>query len=85
MRRLVITGPAAGFDAIELFPIDAPGVTFGPAQATVTGDRFRVAVDIDVQPRNALGAPLRVRGVLGLGDRTSDPSYAFDVPVETEP
>jgi len=84
-RRLVLTGPAAGFDAVQLFPIDAPGITFGEPQATVTGDRFRVAVDVDVQPRNALGAPVRVRGVVGLGGRTSDPSYAFDIPVESDP
>ena len=69
-------------EEIEFFPLPAPGVTFGRPEIVVQADRFRVVVTYDVQPQNALGGALSVRGVVGLGKRGSDPCYHFDLPVE---
>ena len=80
--RLILTGPADTREEIEFFPLPAPGVTFGRPEIVVQADRFRVAVTYDVQPQNALGGALSVRGVVGLGKRGSDPCYYFDLPVE---
>lgn len=80
--RLILTGPADAHEEIEFFPLPVPGVTFGKPDIIVQADRFRVVVTYDVQPQNALGGVMSVRGVLGLGKRGSEPCYHFNLPVE---
>jgi thiol:disulfide interchange protein DsbD len=74
---LTVTGPAAGFDRVELFPVEMPGVTYGPARTSVAGDRFTVEVGVEIKAANARGKPMALRGVIALGPRVEDPSYEY--------
>jgi thiol:disulfide interchange protein DsbD len=80
--RLTLTGPAHANEEIEFFPLPVPGVTIGKPDIIVEADRFRLVVTYDVQPQNALGGAMSVKGVLGLGKRGSDPCYHFELPLE---
>ncbi len=75
---LVITGTAAGAAAIEFFPFDTPGVTYGAARSSVANGAFRVEVPLEINPGNALGKPLRAGGVVSLG--ADSPSYELLLP-----
>jgi DsbC/DsbD-like thiol-disulfide interchange protein len=78
-RVLTITGPAQGRSAARILPIESPGVTYDRAEVEVKNDRFRIVVPVQVQPRNALGRPLRVAGLVTLGTELDDPCYDFEL------
>jgi thiol:disulfide interchange protein DsbD len=79
--RLIITGPADAHEMIEFFPLPVPGVTFGKAEVSVSADRFRVIAPYQVKPQNALGEPLSVNGLIGLGNHRHEPCYHVEVPL----
>jgi hypothetical protein len=56
-------------------------VTFGEARIERTGDMLRTIVPVTLEPVNAMGKPMRLAGVIGLGRELTDPSYVFDVPL----
>ena len=77
---LIITAPAGDATTATLFPIEMPGVTFGRPRITIERGVLTASVDVEVRPQNARGEPLRIAGVLGLGEKRSDPSFTFELP-----
>jgi thiol:disulfide interchange protein DsbD len=82
---LVITGPASGKREAAFFPFDTPGVLPDAAHVVVVDGRFRITVPFTTEPRNALGAPLRVGGVIGLGPGPDGPAYEITIPIGKRP
>jgi thiol:disulfide interchange protein DsbD len=80
--RLVLSGPAGGHAKASLFPVEKPGVTYGSKHSSVDADRFRIAVDVEVDPENALGEPMAIRGLVALGTTLDDPCYEFTIPLD---
>ncbi len=82
--NMTISLPADGRSEIEFFPNPSPGVTFGEAKSEVKGDALHIIVPVALEPRNALGKPMRLAGVIGLGRNQDDPCFVFDVPAGGE-
>lgn len=80
-ETVTITAPAGDFTNATLFPIESPGVTFGRPEVTIENGTLTARVEVEVRPQNARGEPLKIAGVLGLGTKRSDPSYAFEIPL----
>lgn len=78
---LTLTAPAGSHSTFEFFPAPSPGVEFGEATSETAGRTLRVRVPVTLKPNNALGKPLRISGVLGVGQTVDDPSYWFDIPL----
>lgn len=76
---LRVTGPAGEFESIEFFPIEVPGVTFGEPEMSVADGQFTLRVRVALNASNAMGEAMVVKGVIGLGDAHSDPSYSFKI------
>ncbi len=83
--RLTVRGPAGGRSTVSFFPAVSPGVCWGPVEARVAGDRFLVAADVQVNPKNALGEPIVIGGLVALGSSLDDPCYDLSVPVQERP
>lgn len=81
---LTIDMPAAGATAAEFFPNPSPGVVFGDAATELKGQRLHTIVPVTLEPNNAMGKPMHLRGVIGVGPSTNDACYAFDVPLTAE-
>jgi DsbC/DsbD-like thiol-disulfide interchange protein len=77
--RLTITVPSAGRDQAEFFPNPSPGVTFGDPKFEFEGQTLRMIVPVAVDPNNALGRPMHIAGVLGLGRDQGEPCYQFHI------
>ncbi len=82
---LEITAPTAtlaGRGALFI-PDDCPGIEFvagiGPVPLTQSGEKSSARIDIAVHPGDASGAPLRIRGLLLVGERDADPAYEIDL------
>jgi DsbC/DsbD-like thiol-disulfide interchange protein len=80
--RFIVEGPAGEHHRVGLLPIPVPGVRFGKPDASVSDGMFRISVPIDLDPTNALGKPMAIRGVVALGERLDEPSYEFNLPVD---
>lgn len=80
-ETLTVSGPAHGFEEATLLPHPTPGVTFAKSDIDIEGDRFVLTVTITTQPRNFAGTNPLARGLIGLGEEISDPSYEFSVPL----
>ena len=80
-KLMTITLPAEGRASGEFFPNPSPGVEFGEAKMEVQGTSLRTIVPVTLEPGNALGQPMRLAGVIGLGRGGAEPCYAFDVPL----
>jgi len=78
-QTLTVKLPAQGQSAAEFFPIEAPGVQLDPATIKAEEDWITVTVPVRVNPNNAMGKPMSVAGVIGLGNRQTDPSYEIDI------
>jgi DsbC/DsbD-like thiol-disulfide interchange protein len=76
---LLLRGPAHGMKEATFLPDECPGVVYGEAATTVNGDRFEVRVPVDLEPHNALGEPMVLRGLVALGRELDDPCYDFEV------
>ena len=77
---LTIKIPALGHTKGEFFPMELPGVTYGNATTKVEADILSVSVPVTIKPGDALGKPMMVAGVVGLGTSQTDPSYEFEIP-----
>lgn len=81
---LRLRGEARGHRTVRFIPADTPGVGYGgriPAPAVIEGDRFEIAVPIEIRPGDSLGRPLRAAGVVLFGQESDDPFLAFTLPV----
>lgn len=80
--RLDLMIPAAAAGVTEarpvILPSPGPGVTFGAADIRREADQWRIRIPLQVSVGNALGRPLLVRGLVGLGDDPADPAIAFE-------
>ncbi len=77
---LTLEGPARGRRSVRLFPDPSPGVEFGAVEVSVQDDRFIVRVPVELQPRNSLGEPMVMAGLVALGEKPDDPCYDFALP-----
>lgn len=80
---ITLSGPAGGTTVVKFLPEESPGVTYSPLEASITGDRFKVRVQVTFDPKNALGEPMALGGLVALGEKADDPCYDFrlDSPV----
>ena len=79
--RLVVTGSCQKLGHVEFFPVAWPGVTFGEPEITLVDEGFRLEVPLLITKHNALGRPMKVSAVVGLGRSIDDPSFTFALPV----
>jgi thiol:disulfide interchange protein DsbD len=79
---LRIDGPASGTRRVTFFPERVPGVVYRDVRATVSGDRFRVTANVELNPGNALGRTPAIAGLVALGERPDDPCYDFTLTYE---
>ncbi len=80
-ETLMIEAPAKGFATAGWLPVPGPGVTFGKAEVTISNDRVVARVPVVINERAALGRPMRIEGVLTLGERPNHPAYHVFRPV----
>ena len=78
---LRLGGPAHGHSMAAFYPAESPGVTYGSAETSVADDRFQVAVEVDLDPRNALDEPMVIGGLVVVGEEVDDPCYDFQLPL----
>jgi hypothetical protein len=55
-------------------------VTYGEPRVDSDDKQIKLTVDVDVKPGNALGKPMKIAGVFGLGRGLDDPCYQFELP-----
>ncbi len=79
--RLTITLPARDFEQAMLFPLERPGVTYGEPEVKVSGGMATATVAVEIARQNALGEPIVIAGVIGLGASPDDPCFSFERPV----
>lgn len=81
---LRIAGPAGRFREVRFLPDSTPGVNppdGGPVEGRVAAGRFEIEVPISVRPGDALGEPLRVAGIVCLGNARTDPAFEIEIPL----
>jgi len=83
-RTLSIVGPGHGKSSVSFFPDHSPGVRNGPVKARVVDDRFVIETEIEMNPNNSLGQPMRLGGLVALGEEPDDPCYEFSLPATPE-
>jgi DsbC/DsbD-like thiol-disulfide interchange protein len=76
---LTIKVPHGGRSAAELFPMEAPGVSFGEPTVQVDGPMLELRVPVTVNPNDAMGRSPKIAGVIGLGNSPTEPCYEFEV------
>ncbi|MFK7960680.1 MAG: protein-disulfide reductase DsbD domain-containing protein [Phycisphaerales bacterium] len=81
-RTLVMTMPHSGVADAAWFPSVRPGLTYGKPLITRDASNFTVRVPFTAKSGNALGRPMVVRGVLGLGTDPAGPAWTIDIPVD---
>ena len=82
---LEVTGPTGGAASIVFVPDLTPGVTSEggvTTPATISGDRYRILVPLEIKPENALGKPLEVAGVVLFGNNRLDPAVSIRMPIK---
>ena len=82
-QSLVIKLPAQGLREAEFFPVDCPGVTFGEARVSGSGEHLVLTVPININPQNSQGKPPVAAGMIGLGKGLDDPCFEFEHPLST--
>lgn len=82
-RTLRLDGPAGGRTSAAFLPAASAGLSLAEPRVAVEKGRFRVAVDVGVEPRNAVG-PMHLRGLVTLGESPDDPCYDFELPVQAD-
>jgi DsbC/DsbD-like thiol-disulfide interchange protein len=82
-HQLSITGLQT-HDPVVFIPRATPGVTFGDPHILPGDEMFHAAIPYQVDPDNALGQPLAIRGLLCLGESLDDPCYDVHIPVTSE-
>ena len=61
-----------------ILPSPGPGVVFGPADIRRDAGVWMIRIPLRISAGNALGGPLLIRGLVGLGSDPADPSVAFE-------
>lgn len=80
-KELKIALPADGHASAEFFPNPSAGVVFGEVRVERIGGALHTIVPVTLEPNNAMGKPMRLAGVVGLGGGPDDPCFAFEVPL----
>ena len=80
---LSLSGPAGGTTVVKFLPEESPGVTYRHLDASITGDRFEVRVQVTLDPKNVLGEPMFIGGLVALGEKVDDTCYDFRLDVST--
>ncbi len=76
--KLTVTGPMRGFESVEFFRIEPPGIEYGKTEITVADGRFHIATPVAVRTTNAPNRPIVLAGVVALGSDPDDPCYHFE-------
>lgn len=79
---LTITAPARGFESASWLPVPGPGVSYGEATIDINDNRVTATIPVTIDERAAMGRPMRLEGVLALGERPDDPGYHLKRPVD---
>lgn len=64
--------------AVEFFPFDTPGVSYGAASVEAVDGSIQIVVPFEVNPGNALGQPLRAAGLVRIAPSAGKPTRAFE-------
>lgn len=82
-ERLVIEGPAGPARSIRFLPDLTAGVVAGsghPVKGTISDEKFRIEVPLEIELGNAEGGPLVAAGLITFGNRPSDPAFRVELP-----
>jgi thiol:disulfide interchange protein DsbD len=82
---VTVRGEAKGLTEITFLPDDCPGVVYGEWAGIVQDDRFELRIPVEIQPNNALGERMAVRGLVALGRGLDDPCYDFELDLGADP
>jgi hypothetical protein len=80
-KVLTIRLPSRQHQAATFFPIELPGVTYGAARVDANDTVLKLTIDVQTNPANARGKPMKIAGVVGLGESQNDPCFEFELPV----
>jgi DsbC/DsbD-like thiol-disulfide interchange protein len=75
---MVPAGPGGPEARPVILPAPGPGVRFEAAEIRWEADAWRIRIPLRISVGNALGGPLLVRGLVGLGPDPADASVAFE-------
>lgn len=78
-NTLTIKAPAQNYSSVEFFPVETPGVEFEDATISAEENWIIITVPLRLNANNAMGGPMKVIGVLGMGTRQTDPCYEIDI------
>lgn len=81
-QTLRLVCPAEGHAEADFYPIETPGVSYGRVASSFAHGRVELVLPVTVKPRNALGKPLRLSGLVILGEEPTDPAYEFTLPLD---
>ena len=79
---LKISGPLQGLEKADFFPNPMAGIEYGTPTIKTSKNLFKIDVPVEIELRNALGEDLKLRGLILLGDKPTDPSYSFSIPAK---
>ncbi len=74
---IYIRVPAGTHKNANFFPIETPGVRIGKAIFAFEGGQLEMRAPVKFFPKNALGKPIRIEGLIVLGKDRFDPSFEF--------
>ncbi|MDP6958582.1 MAG: hypothetical protein QF645_07175, partial [Planctomycetota bacterium] len=78
---IYVSVPADTHRNAVFFPIETPGVKIGKATFTFEEGRVHMRAPVKFFPQNALGKPIQIEGLIGLGKGRLDPSFEFRLEV----
>lgn len=81
-RVLVVTMPHSGVADAVWFPSVRPGLAYGEPVIERDAANFTFRVPFTAKAGNALGQPMVVRGIVGLGTDPAGPAWMVDIPVD---
>lgn len=81
-EKIVFSASAQDFTRASWLPIPSPGVKYGGPTFFIKDNRVTMILPVTINERAALGRPMRLEGVVALGERPDDPSYHFKRPVD---
>ena len=79
---LRVSGPAGDRAEVGFLPVPVNGVNFSSVDASIQDGRFMVVCELVIEPRAALGKPMRVEGLVTLGSKLRDPCFEILVPLD---
>lgn len=82
-NRLQVRFPHDGESAAAFFPGLTPGVEYGEAVIDRDASHMTMTIPLSIKAGNTLGEPLRIEGLVALGDDPDDPSFEFSRRLDT--